>query len=199
MKIKYTALLFLLITFLISCKTNNKKRVDVTENEAVNKLNKEAMFLARNNFHDNKALQMLDEAIALEPTFYLSYSNKANIYGWRKEYEKALEESKKSLNLNPVNADRCFTTGLLLEKTGHPEEAAEYFKKSIDLYSTQFSKIKNEAEKNALIFKQALPKIFLNDKSYLNDFETLKKDVSYYSIVLGLEKKSRDELMAEFL
>ena len=195
-QIQFLTVCLTLIFFGIGC---NQQSEEKSYNSEAIELNKKAMFLARNNYRDNEALNMLEKAIKIDPSYYLSHTNKANIYTWRKEYKKALVESEISLKLNPNIPQRWFTTGLLLEKTGNRVKADKYYKKSIRIFNTQLEKSSNELDRNSIIFNRALSKFFTGDESYLDDFKTLKETSNYNSVVDEFEGKTRDQLLNELL
>lgn len=191
---KYNYLWAILFLTFYSCFTNTKDKPQEYNPRAV-ALNNKAMQVARDNYRDNASFELLDEAIKIDPEYYKSYTNKANIYVWRKEFEMALAESDKSLKLNSDIAERWFTTGMLYEKTGNREKAEKYYKKSIALFTEKLADAKNQGEINAIVFNRALSKICLGDSSYKFDFNDLEKHQNYATILDDFRDKTSEELI----
>ncbi len=80
-----------------------------------------------------------------EKRISLGYSLRALAFGELKQYEKALENYNKAIELNPNDADTCENRGLTYVEMGKYEEAAKDFKTAGILFYNQGSEncIKN--------------------------------------------------------
>jgi tetratricopeptide (TPR) repeat protein len=73
------------------------------------------------------SLDLLQQAIALDPTYGAAYSQLAKLYYSAGEMEKASEAIAKALARNPYQPDFLYVQGKVLEKQGKAEEALAAF------------------------------------------------------------------------
>ncbi|MFW9929827.1 MAG: tetratricopeptide repeat protein [Candidatus Thorarchaeota archaeon] len=85
-----------------------------------------------------QALEKFDEAIAINPNFYLTWGYKGLVSMDLGKFEKAILSFRKVLELNASDFKARTNLGLCLRKIGKVREAIDEYKKSIKLNSQQF-------------------------------------------------------------
>jgi len=186
----------LMFIALVSCESNKDQNSEY--NPKAIELNNKAIKLSQ-NFKEDSALMLYDQAIAMDSSYFLPHFNKVGIYLKNKEYEKALFESEMVVKKKPDSAEGWFLAGLLNEHLGNKEKAMSYYEKSIGLYSGRIKNAEIEGEINDGKLNRALSKKFLGDNSYIEDFEELGKIEDYAELVKEFKTKSKEELMNEFI
>ena len=81
----------------------------------------------------DKALEDADKAIALNPTFWPSYKNRADIFERMRLFDKALADYDKAIAIRPSDAEIYYNRGMLFEKIGQRDKAAVDYDKVISL------------------------------------------------------------------
>lgn len=79
------------------------------------------------------AEQFAHQAISLSADEAAGHRLLASIYMLRKEYEKAISESQKSVDLAPNSATANFVSGMILRNAGRYEDAIPFLEKAIRL------------------------------------------------------------------
>jgi len=77
----------------------------------------------------NNGVRAFQKALAIDETHAPSNGGLAMIYGFQRQYEKALAQAKQGMELNPGKP--LMHTGYVLVFVGRYEEAVQYFKKAI--------------------------------------------------------------------
>ncbi|MFA6463323.1 MAG: hypothetical protein WCT51_04780 [Candidatus Shapirobacteria bacterium] len=134
-KMKRIITLSLIAIVAISCIGQEKKE---NYNSKAIEMNNKAVELMQKLKNDS-ALILFDKAIELDRTYYLPHANKVGIYINRNDFDKALLECEKSLDLKPDYAEGWALTGMLYDVKGENKKALEYYQKSIDLFDTKIS------------------------------------------------------------
>lgn len=80
-----------------------------------------------------KSEAAFNKAIALAPESYEIYCNKGVLFTKQGRLEEALQETEKSLGLNPKNADGWYCKGYILGELKKDKEALQAYKKAITL------------------------------------------------------------------
>jgi tetratricopeptide (TPR) repeat protein len=190
----------LLVVALASC--SEEKNEQITEVPKFNKkaveLNNKAVTLSEQQKLDS-ALLLYDQSIAMDSTYFLPHKNKIEILIKRKEFEKAKIESEAVIKLEPKMAEGWFIAGLIQELTGDTIKSKEYYSKSIDLYNLRIENPKLKSEINQNKLNMAFSKIFIGDKSYLTDYEEMKKDKQLAKVIEQIQNKTKEDIKAELL
>jgi tetratricopeptide (TPR) repeat protein len=76
------------------------------------------------------SLELLQRAIALDPTYGAAYSQLAKLYYSTGDIEKASDAIAQALERNPYQPDFLYVQGKVLEKQGKPDEALSAFAKA---------------------------------------------------------------------
>lgn len=160
----------MIITGVVSCKNYSKnnseshnitdykegvtKKIGHTENfnenanysvEAV-KLNEQATILASeyNTTSYHKALKLVDKAIHIDSTYFMAYSNKAQILIMLGKYQEAIEVLNHIvLNLKPDYCEAYVSLGMLHDKIEDKAMAIEFYNLAIRKYSERIQKNQN--------------------------------------------------------
>ncbi len=81
----------------------------------------------------DQAIDAYKKGLAIKPDDAAVYNQMGNIYGSQKKMPEATEALNKAAQLNPSMAPKAyFNMGANLVNGGHPDQAAEFFKKAAD-------------------------------------------------------------------
>jgi tetratricopeptide (TPR) repeat protein len=87
---------------------------------------------AKNKSYDS-AIDAYKKSLAIKPDDAAVYNQMGNVYGAEKKMPEATEALQKAAQLNPAMASKAyFNMGANLVNSGHPQEAADFFKKATD-------------------------------------------------------------------
>ena len=75
----------------------------------------------------DEALALADRALALDPASVLANRDKANILYLARRYEASIEQSRRTLELDPYSGSAYMFLGRAYEVLGRPEEAVEAY------------------------------------------------------------------------
>ena len=188
-------ILIFLVVFFIGCNNSSKHKQEAID------LNNQALLLSQNSQQDS-ALILFDKAIKMDDKYYLPHANKIGLYLEKKEYEKALHESE-MVNLKQPNlGEGWFFTGLLNKYVGKINEAKKCFEKSITIFSERINDPEKVKDIQANIVNRAIAKKFIEDESYLLDFNSLNNYEDYgdlNGLVDIYKNMTQDEIMNELL
>lgn len=150
---------------------NNKQ---ATFSAEVIKLNEQATLLInkRNETSYQEAIKLLDEAIRLDTTYYMAYSNKAVILTRLGKYNEAINIYRHLVaNIKPDYPEAFTMLGMLYDKIGEKSTAKEYYEKAIQKYS---DRIKKNEDVMDMVNKAHLNYI-LDMQKGLNEIDSLIK------------------------
>lgn len=185
--------LLLIALCLISCSGEPKSEY----NPRAIELNEKALNLSLNCKYDS-ALLLYDKAIEIDERYHVPHSNKVQIYLHQKEYDKALYESEIVIKKKPDLAEAWFFAGLLNEQQANRKKAMSYYRKSIAIYTARINNPEKKKYINANKLNRALAKKFVNDQSYVKDFEELRDYENYSMLIDQFKDKSKAEIIKEF-
>lgn len=129
----------------------------------------------QNQANYTKAIDVYNEVIVKDATFYAPHYNKGMCFGYLKEYDKSIESFNKAIEYTPGFADAYCNLGVIYATLGKTKKALKYYDKSISLNpnndASYFNKgtIFSKQEK----FKQAI-------KHYNKSIECNPKYVNAY-------------------
>ena len=109
-----------------------------------------AMFLAALGRSD-EALSHIRKARELDPLSLIINTAVARILHFSRRFEEAIEQSRRTLELNPQFALGYFDIGVAYAKLGKVEESTAAFKKASELSGNEVSRIHTEATTCAMI------------------------------------------------
>lgn len=127
-------LIFALLA-LTQCNSQEKKSA---YHVAAIELNNKAMGFMRVQNCDS-ALIYLDRAITVDSNSYVLHSNKCAVYCSLKDYQKALIESQKVINIKTDLAEGWTFSGMLYDKLGDTINALKSYRKSIEIFDERIS------------------------------------------------------------
>jgi tetratricopeptide (TPR) repeat protein len=156
----------MVVVFFQSCRPGKKPEF----NPAAVELNNEGVRYVQ-QFKEDSALSLFDQAIEKDGNYYLPHANKMSIYIGRKQFGKALQESEMILKKDPEGAQGWTVAGMLHETLGDTVTAQKYYQRSISLFDKR------------IVNTEKADEIF-NDR--------LNRAVSF--ILSGQEEKGRAEL-----
>ncbi|MGI6049197.1 MAG: tetratricopeptide repeat protein, partial [Petrimonas sp.] len=120
--IKLIISLLIFITILQSCKGQSEKS---NYNPKAIEFNNKAVQLMQQMEYDS-ALILFYKAIEIDKNYYLPYSNMAEIYLSKKEFDKALQASDKVVEIKPDLAEGWTFAGMLYDRQGDTLTAKKY-------------------------------------------------------------------------
>ena len=80
-----------------------------------------------------KAIELVQEAIALDDTYAEAHATMAFIYSMKRQHDKAIAQAEKAVALNPNSSWANFMVGKTLFFAGRAEESIPEYKKAIRL------------------------------------------------------------------
>lgn len=86
----------------------------------------------RNEMYDS-GFVLAQKAIELNPGYWMGYFVRGNIWGSKKEYDKAIEDYNTASKLNPENADIYINRGYVWDDKKEYDKAIEDYNKAIQL------------------------------------------------------------------
>jgi len=107
----------------------------------------------------DRALELVDKAIAADSRFYSAYTNKGAILKERGRDKEAIAAFRKAISLNPDFADAYVPLGALYEKQGKTPYAKKHYAIAVRLYQDAFQK---EPDDPRIVANLAIA-LFLND------------------------------------
>lgn len=177
-------------------KKGDSQNVISTLKEAIKKFpNDNSYFVGslinhyRENNMDTEALAYVDEAIAQNPKDVQYYLIKAQIYLRKENFDKAIESSKKAIEVDPNNFNANYFCGFSYIKKG--EAAMDVANKIKD--NAKFKKAKDlalEQFKNSITFLENARSVNPNDVDNLSLLKT-----SYYRLGNGTKYNEIDALI----
>eukprot|EP01084_Bolivina_argentea_P273469 465847_1 len=81
----------------------------------------------------HEAISAYKDAICLDPNNHLYYSNRSAAYEKNKQYEHALTDAEKCMELNPQWSKGYWRAGTALLKLGKRKQARQIFQKGLDM------------------------------------------------------------------
>jgi adenylate cyclase len=143
----------------------------------------------------DKAIELAQRAIAQDNDLADGHRMLSSFYCWKREYEKALAEGEKALNLHPNGPEEIYNYAFILQSTGRAEEAIPLFQKAIRLnpngpyyYFHQYGfalQAKRRSDEAILEFKKAIQRHPNDIWSHLG--------LAYTYGLTGREKEARAE------
>ena len=152
------------------------------------------------NNHYDSALILLDKAIRMDTTYYLAYCDKSEIFLKRKDFNRAIAESQKSLKVKPDYAEGWQYEGMIYDSLGDSINAIKDYTISIDLFN---KRITDPQKKKYLFFNRLNRAVTLlmarQEKSAYDSLKILKEQYPDQTTVDEFLKLSRKELLNQFM
>ncbi|MEO8765444.1 MAG: hypothetical protein ABI416_14195 [Ginsengibacter sp.] len=125
---------YILLTILVGCGQNTAPGIK----PEARLLNDSAVALIRSSKNEDyqKAILLLEKAIAIDTAFVRAYQNKLSFETRLNQYDQALVTSKELNKLRPENPDFLMMTGVLYEKNGDSISSVRYFESSLARYNS---------------------------------------------------------------
>ena len=198
MKQKYyifiSAILFTLVTgSLLNCQSNEEKnrQLAVQKINEANELKKQAI-LFNDSLHKKEkyyeALNLVDEAIKLDPNNEIAYSQKISIYGEFKDYKMILHILDDLKSIKGEYPELVLFQGMFLAKLHKKEEAKQKFIKALDSY---LQRIKSDT--STIFYDRiniAYLYMFLDEKEKSqNEFDQMEKDYPSKKATVDYERE----------
>ena len=189
--------LIVLSTLSITFQSCKKQKKEIVYNpKAIEMYNK--AFSYEISDKKDSALIFYDKAIALDKTYYVPHTNKALIYAYKNQYEKAIFETEMVIKKKPDLAESFVYLGLLYDKIGKTEKAKKNYEKSIDLFNDRIENTEDERESLLNRSNRAIS-YFLIGKEDLGKAEMIKisKEDVTYTILDNYLKFNKKDFMDE--
>jgi tetratricopeptide (TPR) repeat protein len=128
----------LTILIFFSCGRIENKRSDNKVDIKAKELNDKGVELAMSFQNDSikRAIELFNQAIDLQPDFYLAYWNKFVFQNQLGQKSEAFETLKKLETLKPNNPELLVTTGIFIELRGDSSTARQKFLKADQIYTS---------------------------------------------------------------
>lgn len=156
-----SCLLCLSAGFALAQECLNPQAVE-KNNEAVGYIQR---FQTDNPDSVKRAIDLLDEAIAIDPSYRLAYSNKIQFQMYLKDKEGALETFSQLERLGALDPVRLLYKGMLLELNGRKKEAMDVYAQVVSLFRKQLE----EKPDVTVLMNYALAVYLKDGKKYAYD------------------------------
>jgi tetratricopeptide (TPR) repeat protein len=93
-----------------------------------------------------QALDILDQIVILRPNFAEAWNRRATVHYLGDDYASSLADIRNALALEPRHFGALSGLGLILEETGRKDQAAEVFRKALDI-NPQLETVKKSLER----------------------------------------------------
>lgn len=135
----------------------------------------------------SKAIRLLDEAIAIDPSYKLTYENKSKYLMAQGHKEDALKTLLQIEELASQDPYYVLGKGLMLEENAKKERAMEAYKQAVTLFEKRLKEKPNEADLMNYVFA-----LFLRDNKYY-PFEEIEK--KYPNLIKSSERDFTKEII----
>lgn len=135
----------------------------------------------------SKAIRLLDEAIAIDPSYKLAYENKSKYLMAQGHKEDALKTLLQIEELASQDPYYVLGKGLMLEENAKKERAMEAYKQAVTLFEKRLKEKPNEADLMNYVFA-----LFLRDNKYY-PFEEIEK--KYPNLIKSSERDFTKEII----
>jgi len=81
----------------------------------------------------NRAFELAQKALSLDASQADAYALIGNVYLFRREFDKAINDAEKAIVLNPNGADHHVWLAMILNAVGRPREGVDYIKRALRL------------------------------------------------------------------
>ena len=156
-----SCLLCLSAGFALAQECPNPQAVE-KNNEAVGYIQR---FQTDNPDSVQRAIDLLDEAIAIDPSYRLAYSNKIQFQMYLKDKEGALETFSQLERLGALDPVRLLYKGMLRELNGRKKEAMDVYAQVVSLFRKQLG----EKPDVTVLMNYALAVYLKDGKKYAYD------------------------------
>ena len=164
-KLNLIGIIFLIINF--SCTVKEKEAAYLPK--AIEYNNRGVELMLQKEY--DSALILFKKAAAVDETYYLPYSNMANIYLELGQADNALEASEKVIEIDPSLAEGWVYAGMLYQNQGNSLEAIKYYSKSIEIFDERIS-----------------------NPEMKDDLKINRLNRAFSLVLMGREKEGRDEM-----
>ena len=187
-----------ILLVLISCSEQKKQKNQGPYDPKAIELNNRAVRLM-NQYKNDSALLLFDQAIDIDQSYYMPHSNKVTIYVSQADYKKALRESELAIEKRPDLAEGWTMSGLLNEKLGDTLKAQQYYQKSIDLFEARINDPKKKEQIVANKLSKALSMILAGkEKEGKDELNKLKQENPDNFMIDQFLKINRKEFINQF-
>ncbi|MDQ3112231.1 MAG: hypothetical protein M3R17_20290 [Bacteroidota bacterium] len=165
---------FLLLA-LVSCGSQEEGATDADKyNDSAVKLNDSAVRMTMTFKPDSitymKAVELLDQASAIDSNYYLAYHHKIMFLFGAKQFDKALVASKQIVRLSPNVPESYGRPGIICEILGDSVTAHTYFQKAAELYKVRLDTMKSGTpDYDMMVMSQAVNLIMLGEAQKGNE------------------------------
>lgn len=163
-------IVLILFAFISACSEDCSR--DSFNEEAIRLNNKGLKFHLMTQF--DSAIVYYNQAIEVDPCYYLPHSNLAGVYNAKKDYDNALKQVNLAVEKKPDLSEGWMLSGMLHSLNGHSEKADNSYQKSINLYEQKLISLAS---------------------SSLNDANQVKFNLAIVYILSGKESIGRDHLL----
>ena len=172
-------------------------------NPDVKKLSDSAAIIASHMGDSNyqKAILLLDKAIAIDSNYFIVYWNKLIFQSQLKQYGQAIGTAKNLIRLRPMAPDLYLTCGELYERTDDTLSAKDAFQKALSLYNNLLDTMSvGNSYYDMLFMDKAIDLVMLGDQikgnEMLKQLYDRQTDESYKELISSFMNKSGAELLA---
>lgn len=164
---KYRILIYLILLFSASCKSqkNGQEKINDDKSQARLLNNLALKTYVRNNCEKDsieKSIKEVKQAIKLDNTHPVFYSNEAQMYCSLEKYQEAIKVLNEYLDNFPNSVELETLKGFIFEKTGNLDSATASYSDAIKHYDI---KIQNDPTNVSLLLNRAFLLFFTQSDS----------------------------------
>ena len=191
---------FFLATFLACNQGDKKPPGKDPEAKALNDSALKILMKSSSNEDYERAIGLLDKAIAIDSTYVGAYRRKLSFETILKQYDKALVTAKKLNSLRPENPSFVLTTGILYEKLRDTISSLDHFKRALPMFDKILDTMSSgNEERFAVTMNKGITYILLKQQKMGNDIlkELYAKppDQNHKEYLIPLIDKPREEVI----
>lgn len=131
------------------------------------------------------SLRLLTQAIAIDPTYYLAYANRMNLYVSRGDYNSALSDATMLAAIKPQDPFGLLYRGLIEGHLGKADSATKSYKAVERLYAQGEKKVSSRSRIQYLLNYATVLKL-LGDKSR---FQIVINEISGHKNINGMNEQ----------
>ena len=163
----YLNVLYLILLITISCKSQNHELKREHFNPKAVVLNNLAVKISENINDCNKdsilkSINLLEQAISTDSSYYLAYGNEAKMYCKLKKYNKAIDVLNGFLNTSHKYVELLTYKGYIFEKIGNIDSATKVYMEAINEYD---KKLENDSSNISIKLNRAVLYLFTEGES----------------------------------
>ncbi|MGN6601600.1 MAG: tetratricopeptide repeat protein [Ginsengibacter sp.] len=196
-------LIFFLLITLGACGQQSQNQKHSIDPKA-GRLNDSALAIMAHSEDYDKAIALLDQAIAIDSNFYLAFWNKTNFQLELNQFDSALATVKNLNRIKPESPDYFFLVGIIDYKMGDTISSQRFFQQSENRYESILDTMNTSSKqyRNMLMTKAVNLKIIGQQQEGNAILKTLldsEKDDFQKEMINSMMTESKERILDDFI